>query len=114
VIKGPSLHDLAHEGGAGGGDALLRAERDRQRAAADRTKAADDRARATADRRHAAQERAAARERMDAIAATVMEADERYTISFGLAELEPGDGLEELVGRADANLLEARHSQRGE
>lgn len=57
---------------------------------------------------------AAARDRMDAVAATVTAADERYSISFGLAELEPGDGLEELVGRADANLLEARHSQRGE
>lgn len=215
------LQDLAHGGEAAGGDALLRAERDRQRAAADRTKAADDRARATADRRHAAQERAealrvwaearhdlvlagadeltgawmrkfglasisreieragrtgsglalafidvdglkevndteghvegdrllrlvadvlranvrsydvivryggdeflcampnvtraAARARMDAIAATVVEADERYAISFGLAELEPGDRLEDLVGRADASLLEARHSQR--
>lgn len=217
------LTDLAHDVGADGGDALLRAERDRRRAAADRAKAAEDRSRAAADRRHAAQERAealrvwaearrdhvlagtdeltgarmrkfglesicleieragrtgsglalafidvdglkevndteghahgdrllclvaealranvrsydvivryggdeflcamphitgaAARDRMDAVAATVTAADERYSISFGLAELEPGDGLEELVGRADANLLEARHSQRGE
>ncbi len=57
---------------------------------------------------------AAARERLEAVAATVAEADDRYAISFGLAALEPGDGLEELVGRADASLLETRHSQRNE
>jgi len=57
---------------------------------------------------------AAARERMETVAAAVAAADPRYSISFGLAALERGDGLEELVGRADANLLETRHSQRGE
>jgi diguanylate cyclase (GGDEF)-like protein len=56
--------------------------------------------------------RAAARERMEAVAATVAAADDRYSISFGLAELEPGGRLEELIGRADANLLETRHSER--
>lgn len=57
---------------------------------------------------------AAARVRMENLAATVAATDERYSISFGLADLEPGDGLEELIGRADANLLETRHSERDE
>ncbi|HKI91207.1 MAG TPA: GGDEF domain-containing protein [Gaiellaceae bacterium] len=51
---------------------------------------------------------AAAHERLDAIAAAVCSADARYSFTFGLAELEPGDGPDELISRADTALLQAR------
>ena len=53
----------------------------------------------------------AAKERMEKIAAALTAADERHSISCGLAEHEPGDGLEELISRADADLLAARGSR---
>ncbi|MDQ3859077.1 MAG: GGDEF domain-containing protein, partial [Actinomycetota bacterium] len=52
--------------------------------------------------------RGAATERMTAIAATLSAAETGHSISFGLAEHQPDDGLQELVGRADADLLAAR------
>jgi diguanylate cyclase len=55
------LHDLQDDSDASREDVLLRAKRDRERAAADRAKAADDRVRAAADRDEAAHERAQAR-----------------------------------------------------
>jgi diguanylate cyclase (GGDEF)-like protein len=55
------LHDLEDDADASREHILLRAQRDRERAAADRAKSADDRARAAADREEAARERAEAR-----------------------------------------------------
>jgi diguanylate cyclase (GGDEF)-like protein len=55
--------------------------------------------------------RAAAKERMERIAAELTAADSRHSITFGLAVHEPADGLEELIGRADADLLAARGSR---
>lgn len=54
--------------------------------------------------------RAAARERLEKITATLTAADKGHSITFGLAEHAPGGGLQELVARADADLLQARHS----
>jgi diguanylate cyclase (GGDEF)-like protein len=55
--------------------------------------------------------RAAAKVRMEKIAAALTAADAQHSITFGLAEHEPVDGLKELIGRADADLLEARSSR---
>jgi len=55
------LHDLEEDAGRNLDDLLVRAQRDRHRAAADRAKAADDRRRAAGDRAQAARERAEAR-----------------------------------------------------
>jgi diguanylate cyclase (GGDEF)-like protein len=55
--------------------------------------------------------RAAAQDRMEKIAAALTMADTRHSISFGLAEHEPPEGLLELVGRADAALLEGRRAR---
>jgi diguanylate cyclase (GGDEF)-like protein len=55
--------------------------------------------------------RAAARDRMEKIAAALTMADTRHSITFGLAEHEPADGLNELIGRADADLLKARSAR---
>jgi PleD family two-component response regulator len=33
-----------------------------------------------------------------------------HSVSFGFAESEPTDSLQELIARADVNLLEARRS----
>jgi diguanylate cyclase (GGDEF)-like protein len=54
------LHDLQGDSEASPDDIVIRAERDRARAASDRVKAANDRARAAADREDAAHERAEA------------------------------------------------------
>ena len=54
------LHDLQSDDDASPDDIVVRAERDRARAAADRVKAANDRARAAVDRVEAAHERAEA------------------------------------------------------
>jgi diguanylate cyclase (GGDEF)-like protein len=50
----------------------------------------------------------AARARLKTIAAAVTAADPEHSVSFGLAEAEPGEDLQALIGRADADLLEAR------
>jgi PleD family two-component response regulator len=54
--------------------------------------------------------RTAAKERMDHIAAELRAADPAHSITFGLAEHEPGNSLDELINRSDEDLLEARRS----
>jgi diguanylate cyclase (GGDEF)-like protein len=49
-----------------------------------------------------------ARPRLARIAAGLAAVDSGHSISFGLAEHEPADGLEELVARADADLMNVR------
>jgi diguanylate cyclase (GGDEF)-like protein len=71
---------------------LMRAERDRARAAADRVKAANDRARAATDREEAARERAEALQRRNESAedlrrATTDELTGARTRTFGLEEI---------------------------
>jgi diguanylate cyclase (GGDEF)-like protein len=55
----------------------------------------------------------AAAKRLTAIAATLSAAETGHSISFGLAEHQPAESVEELVARADADLLAARRA-RGE
>lgn len=55
--------------------------------------------------------RDAAAKRMAAIAATLSAAETGHSISFGLAELQPADSVEELVARADADLLASRRAR---
>ena len=55
----------------------------------------------------------AAAERMTAIAAALAAAEPGHTISFGLAEHEPGESLEDLVDRADASMLAHKAISRG-
>lgn len=57
--------------------------------------------------------RAAAKDRMEKIAAALTASDTQHSITFGLAEHEPADGLQDLISRADADLLEARSSREG-
>jgi diguanylate cyclase (GGDEF)-like protein len=52
--------------------------------------------------------REAATARMTAITATLAAAETGHSVSFGLAEHQPEDGLQQLVERADAALLAAR------
>jgi len=49
-----------------------------------------------------------ARERFERIAALLTAADAQHSITFGVAEAEPADTLQELIARADADLLQAR------
>jgi len=51
-----------------------------------------------------------ARPRFETIAAVLTTANANHSVTFGLAEAEPADGLEELIARADADLLQARRS----
>ena len=53
---------------------------------------------------------AEARSRLQKIAATLKVADAKHSITFGLAEAEPAVTLQDLIGRADADLLKARRS----
>jgi len=48
--------------------------------------------------------------RFETIAAVLTIANANHSVTFGLAEAEPADGLEELIARADADLLQARRS----
>jgi diguanylate cyclase (GGDEF)-like protein len=57
--------------------------------------------------------RAGTKQRMDKITAALTEADEGHSITFGLAEYEPADGLQEFISRADADLLNARRPREG-
>ena len=57
---------------------------------------------------------AAARKRMDRIATLLAASNEGHSITFGLAEHEPADGLTELISRADAGLLEIRRAREDE
>jgi diguanylate cyclase (GGDEF)-like protein len=51
---------------------------------------------------------AEARARFERIAAALKAVDPAHSVTFGLAEAEAGEGLPELIARADADLLEAR------
>jgi PleD family two-component response regulator len=51
-----------------------------------------------------------ARARFEKIAGVLAAADADHSVTFGLAEAEPADSLRELIARADADFLEARHS----
>jgi diguanylate cyclase (GGDEF)-like protein len=51
-----------------------------------------------------------ARARFETIAAALKAIDAEHSVTFGLAEAEPADSLQELIARADADLLEARRS----
>ncbi|MGZ8781942.1 MAG: diguanylate cyclase domain-containing protein [Gaiellaceae bacterium] len=51
-----------------------------------------------------------AKTRFESIAAELTAADAEHSISFGLALAAPTDGLEELIARADADLLGSRRS----
>ena len=53
---------------------------------------------------------AEARARFETIAASLTAINAEHSITFGLAEAEPADSLQELIARADADLLEARRS----
>jgi diguanylate cyclase (GGDEF)-like protein len=48
--------------------------------------------------------------RFEKIAAALRAADTGHSVTFGLAEAEAGDSLEDLIMRADVALLEARRS----
>lgn len=50
-----------------------------------------------------------AKARFDNVAAELTAVDPEHSITFGLAEAEPSDTLQDLIARADAALLEARH-----
>ena len=52
-----------------------------------------------------------ARERFEKIATALAGADVEHSVTFGLAEAEPADSLQELIARADADFLKARHSR---
>jgi diguanylate cyclase (GGDEF)-like protein len=54
-----------------------------------------------------------ARARFEKIAALLTAADAKHSVTFGLADAEPADTLQELLARADADLLQARRSRRG-
>ena len=45
---------------------------------------------------------------MDTIAAALRAANEGHSVTFGVAEHERADGLEELINRTDVDLLNAR------
>jgi len=51
-----------------------------------------------------------ARARFDNIAAELTAVNAEHSVTVGLAEADPGDSLQELISRADADLLEARRS----
>jgi diguanylate cyclase (GGDEF)-like protein len=53
-----------------------------------------------------------ARARFEKVAALLTAADAKHSVTFGLAKAEPADTLQELLARADADLLHARHSGR--
>jgi two-component system cell cycle response regulator len=51
-----------------------------------------------------------ARTRFEKIAAALAAVRAGHSVTFGLAEADRGDDLKELLARADADLLEARHA----
>jgi diguanylate cyclase (GGDEF)-like protein len=55
-----------------------------------------------------------ARARLEKISGDVGAGEPGNSITFGIGEAEPGDGLHELVARADADLLAARRSRRND
>jgi diguanylate cyclase (GGDEF)-like protein len=52
-----------------------------------------------------------ARERFEQIAAALTAAGSSHSVTFGLAEADPADSLQDVIGRADDALLEARSSE---
>ena len=52
-----------------------------------------------------------ARERFEQITTALTTAGTSHSVTFGLAEAEPADSLQDLIGRADDALLEARSSE---
>ena len=52
-----------------------------------------------------------ARTRFEKIAALLTAADAKHSVTFGLAEAEPADALQDLLARADADLLRTRSSR---
>jgi diguanylate cyclase (GGDEF)-like protein len=54
-----------------------------------------------------------ARARFDRIAALLTAADEKHSVTVGLAEAESADTLQDLLAHADADLLQARRAGRG-
>ncbi len=53
-----------------------------------------------------------ARARFDEIATVLNLIDREHSISFGVAEAEPGESLSRLIMRADGDLLQARETRR--
>jgi diguanylate cyclase (GGDEF)-like protein len=53
-----------------------------------------------------------ARARLEKIAALLTAADAKHSVTFGLAEAQPADALQELLARADADLLQTRSRSR--
>ena len=54
-----------------------------------------------------------ARARFEKIATVLAAADGKHSVTFGLAEAEPADTLQELLAHADSDLLQVRRSRRG-
>ncbi len=52
-----------------------------------------------------------AKRRLNKITALLAAANNGHSITFGLAECEPDDGVQEIVGRADEDLLKTRRSR---
>jgi PleD family two-component response regulator len=52
-----------------------------------------------------------ARARFEKIVTALAAAEAHHSVTFGVAEAEPANSLQELIARADAELLEARHSR---
>ena len=57
-------------------------------------------------------DRTVAQRRMEKVAADLRAADAHDSIAFGLAEYGPADGMDELIDRADGELLAAKSSRR--
>ena len=55
--------------------------------------------------------KAGARRRLKKITAVLTAVNDGHSITFGLAECGPSDGLEQFIGRADEDLLKARGSR---
>jgi diguanylate cyclase (GGDEF)-like protein len=51
-----------------------------------------------------------ARARFEKIAAALTAVDAEHSVTFGVVEAEPADGLQDLIARADADLLQARRT----
>ena len=54
---------------------------------------------------------ARARLRFEEIAVTLASIDSEHSITYGLAEAKPGDGLADLIARADSDLFSHRSTR---
>ena len=52
-----------------------------------------------------------AKRRLNKITALLAAANDGHSIAFGLAECEPDDGIQEIIKRADEDLLQTRRSR---